>query len=175
MSGSLQRAWAVQWMSPATFLFGSLTASCQEAQGRLRIRAVLPTPAHLCARFSWHVSACLHLCFPGFGEQWEHIQPNAGTEEVTISLALINEALISVLFSLRLVPAALPHKAAARTVPVLPLDTLQWKWVMFFPLALQDNLGEEDALKMNAIFQLCGVHRKREMSCKIIPCLWFWG
>lgn len=136
---------------------------------------MLPTPAHLCAHFSWAVLACLHLCFPGFGEQCEHSQSNAGTEEVTISLVLINEALISVLFSLCLIPAALPHGAAARTVPVLPLDSLPCKWIMFFPLALQDNLGEEDAPKMNAIFQLCGVNTKREMSCKIIPDLWFWG
>lgn len=75
--------------------------------GGLRIHAVLPTPAQLCAHFSWPpVSAYLHLCFPGFGEQCEYSQPNAGTEEVTISLVLINEALISMLFCLCLAPAA---------------------------------------------------------------------
>lgn len=75
--------------------------------GQPKIPAVLPTPAQLCAHFSWPpVSAYLHLCFPGFGEQCECRQPNAGTENVTISLVLINEALISMLFCLCLAPAA---------------------------------------------------------------------
>lgn len=86
----------------------------------MRIQAALPTLTELCPHFSWPpVSAYLHLCLPAFGEQCECSQPNAGTEEVTSLLVLINGALISMIFCLCFTSATQIHRAAAHMVSAL--------------------------------------------------------